>query len=141
MTRVRTAKDQKSPELETTNQDASNGQESRGKVSKADAARAALREGFGGPQEAVAYIKKTFGISMSPQHFSAVKSQETKKDETLKGKSEHKPKSQAVEGYLAPPPKMVPTGEGDLIDILEKMKPLIAQYGADKVKRLVDLLG
>ena len=29
----------------------------------------------------------------------------------------------------------------DRIDTLEALKPLIAQYGADKVKRIVDLLG
>ena len=44
-------------------------------VSKADAARAALKEGIEGPQEAVAFIRKRFGIEMAPQHFSAVKSQ------------------------------------------------------------------
>jgi hypothetical protein len=44
-------------------------------VSKADAARVALREGIEGPQEAVAFIRKRFGIEMAPQHFSAVKSQ------------------------------------------------------------------
>jgi hypothetical protein len=45
-----------------------------------------------------------------------------------------------VDGYLAPP-KIVPTGDGDLLDALKAMKPRIAQYGSEKVKEMVDLLG
>jgi len=52
-----------------------------------------------------------------------------------KGKPGRKPK---VEGAVAPPK---PAGEGDLLDAIEAMKPLIASLGADKVHRLVDLLG
>ena len=114
-------------------------------VTKSAAARAAIDEGYELPREAAAYIKKTFGIDMSPQHFSAVKSQVKKReaDGTPMGKRGRKPKaaSQAVDGYMAPPPKRRSDGEGDLIDSLETLKPLIAQYGADTVKRLVDLLG
>ncbi len=47
----------------------------------------------------------------------------------------------AVEGNLAPTPEVVPTGEDDRIVVLEKMKPLIALCGAEKVKKRVDLLG
>ncbi len=80
---------------------------------------------------------------MTPQHFSAVKATEKKKAGAPKAKRGRKPKaaSQAVEDYLAPPPTIVPTGEGDLLDALAAMKPLIAQYGAEKVKKMVDLLG
>src|SRR3954462_12164248 len=53
----------------------------RGKtISKADAARAAIRQGIESPQEASAYIMQQFGIEMAPQHFSAVKSQLRKKE-------------------------------------------------------------
>jgi hypothetical protein len=72
------------------------------------------------------------------------KARDAKSSDAPKGKPGRKPKaapSQAVEGYLAPPPKSVPAGGDDLIESLETLKPLIAQYGADKVKRLVDLLG
>jgi hypothetical protein len=115
-------------------------------VSKADATRAALKEGIEGPQEAVAFIRKRFGIEMAPQHFSAVKSQIKKREGSgaPKGKPGRKPKSaakQAAESYLAPPPKQRSSGEADLIESLEPLKPLITQYGPDKIKRLVDLLG
>ncbi len=113
------------------------------KLSKSDAVRAALTEGVKSPGDAVAFIQKRFGIEMSRQHFSATKAQIKRREQegapTGSIRRGRTPEA-AVEGYLAPP-KVTPTGEGDLIDVLEKMKPLIAQYGAEKVKRLVDLLG
>jgi hypothetical protein len=77
----------------------------------------------------VAYIKDRFGLEMGPQHFSAVKSAHLKKQ----GIPTVNTRFQKTEPAA--------TGEADLIDTLETLKPLIAQYGADKVKRLVDLLG
>jgi hypothetical protein len=111
---------------------------------KSQAARAAMDEGYEKPAEAVAWIKKTYGIDMGAQHFSAIKSQTKKKTESATPKAKPSRKPIAVEnGYLAPPSKqhIEPTGEGDLLDTLEKLKPLIAQQGAERIKRLVDLLG
>ena len=117
-------------------------------ASKTDAVRQALAAGFDGPQEGTAYIRQEFGIEIAPSHFSAVNSQLKKKAGTdaadgRKGKR-GRPKgstSKAVEGYLAPPPRPAASGGSDLLDAMEAMKPLIAQYGADQVKRIVDLLG
>jgi hypothetical protein len=105
-------------------------------ISKSAAARAALTEGIGSPKKACAFILDRFGIEMSPQHFSAVKSQwkSAKEAPAKKGK-------RAVEGYLAPPPNPSKNGGADVLESLEVLKPLIAQYGGDKVKRMVDLLG
>jgi hypothetical protein len=70
-----------------------------------------------------------------------VKATEKKKGGTAsKGKPGRKPR-QPVDGFIAPPAKHRTNGEGDLIESLETLKPLIAQYGPDKMKRLVDLLG
>ena len=117
-------------------------------LNKSQAARAAIDAGYEKPGEAVSYIKSEFGIDMNPQHFSAIKSNYRKKQEGEKPKAKpgRKPKSaapsQAVEGYLAPPPKQAPVGgETDLLAAMEAMKPLVASMGAEKVKRLVDLLG
>jgi hypothetical protein len=45
-----------------------------------------------------------------------------------------------IEDYQSPPEQ--PAGrDGNLLEALEQMKPLIAQYGPDHVKRMVDLLG
>ena len=111
-------------------------------MSKSKAARAALEAGHSSPQAAVAYIKKNFNIEMSPQHFSAVKSNVKKKEEEdSANEASPKSKSSAIEGYLAPPPKSHNKSDADLLDVMESMKPLIAQYGPDRVKRIVDLLG
>ena len=117
-----------------------------GAVNKAQAARAALDAGYEKPQQAVSYIKNTFGIEMTPTHFSAVKSQMKGKEESgaPKGKPGRKPKaaSQAVEGYLAPPPKPKAAGsQPDLLAAMEAMKPLVDSLGKEQVKRIVDLLG
>jgi hypothetical protein len=114
-----------------------------GIASKTEAVRRALADGFDGPQEGTAYIRKEFGIEIAPQHFSAVKSQIKKREGSAapKGKPGRKPKQPAAsDGYLAPP-KAPADGGPDLLDSLESLKPLIAQYGAERVKRMVDLLG
>jgi hypothetical protein len=112
-------------------------------VSKAEAVREALAAGKEMPEEGVAYLLDHFGIVMDRQTFSSNKSQEkareAKKAEAApKGKPGRKPKA-AVEGYLAPPPKA--RGNGDVLETLEALKPLIASHGAQKLHRLVDLLG
>jgi hypothetical protein len=73
--------------------------------SKSQAARAAMDEGYEKPGEAGAWIKKTYGIDMGPQHFSAIKSQ-MKKAEFDAPKTKPGRKPRAIEnGYLASPPK------------------------------------
>jgi hypothetical protein len=39
------------------------------------------------------------------------------------------------------PPKLVLAGDGDLLDALEKMKPLVTSPGVEKVKRIAELMG
>lgn len=113
-------------------------------MNKSKAARAAIDAGHEKPVAAVAYIKRQFGIDMNPQHFSSIKTNyrkaqgEAKPDKAAPAPA-RKVTSPAVEGYVAPPPK--PADGGDLLDALEALKPLIAQHGADKLKRMVDLLG
>lgn len=114
-------------------------------ISKAEAIRRMLAEGIDNPTVGSHEIKKRFGIELTPQHFSATKAQmkgkEAKSPGTPKGKPGRKPKA-AVEGYLAPPPKPQPPGEQpDLLAAMEAMKPLVAALGAEKVKRIADLLG
>ncbi len=120
----------------------------QGAVSQTDAARAALDAGYEKPAEAVKYIMDTFGIEMNPQYFSAIKTRtrgsagEAKKAEPAK--RGRKPKAAAPVAVKAPAPaKATPAanGESDLLESLETLKPLIASMGAEKVKRLVDLLG
>jgi hypothetical protein len=89
----------------------------------------------------VAFIRKRFGIEMGPQHFSAVKSQFKRQGGPPRGKRGRKPK-QAVEGYLAPPPRQRQVdGETGLLSAMEAMKPLVESLGVEKVKRIAELLG
>ena len=106
-------------------------------ITKSDAVRRALAAGIEGPQEGTAWIQKEFGIELSPSHFSAVKATEKKKGDAPKGKPGRKPN--VVEAGHAGNPK-AGKGDGDLLDALSAMKPLIAQFGPDKVKKMVDLL-
>jgi hypothetical protein len=109
------------------------------RLNKSQAARKAIDAGYEKPVEAVAYIKRTFGIDLHPQHFSAIKSNYKKKQAASKAGA---PRRRAlIEGYLAPPPPQSSGGQPDLIESLETLKPMIASLGADTVKRLVDLLG
>ena len=115
-------------------------------MNKSKAARAAIDAGYEKPVEAVAHIKRQFGIDMDPQRFSWIKSNYRKaQGEAKPGKAAPAPAksrqvaSPVVEGYVAPPPKQA--DGGDLLDTLEALKPLIAQHGVDKLKRMVDLLG
>lgn len=117
----------------------------RGGISKVGAVRRALADGHGSPAEGTAYIRQHFGINMAPTQFSTTKSQIKKKG----GGTQPAPKGGApsapgrrkplVEGYVAPPPK--PPGEPDVLLALESVKELVERYGAEQVKRMVNLLG
>jgi hypothetical protein len=115
------------------------------KFSKTDAIRAAVAEGHESPGDGVDFIKRRFGLELSKQHFSATKSKlkTTGGGQSKKAGQAPTPgrrKAAPVEGYLAPPEQ--PAGrDGNLLDALEAIKPLIAQHGAESVKRMVDLLG
>ena len=136
--------------LEDGNQDAASSASRPKRVKKIDAAKAALREGIEGPQAAVAYIAEHYGIAMNPQHFSSIKCILKKQQRPVNhslaaaGRNETARDAGAFEGYLTSPSKKSmrsAAGEADLIAAMETMKPLVAALGAEKVKRIVDLLG
>jgi hypothetical protein len=105
-------------------------------INKSEAVRRALADGVLQPIEGVAYIKSHFGIEIGPQHFSAVKSNTMKKLVSPTVNTRFRPKS----AKTAPRTATV-NSEADLIESLETLKPLVAQHGVEKVRRLVDLLG
>lgn len=115
-------------------------------VSKAEAVRQALAEGKDSLDDIGEFVKVKFGIDIPKTMLSSYKSQQKTRDAksagtSPKGKPGRKPKA-AVEGFLAPPPKKsTGAGETDLLAAMEAMKPLVAALGAEKVKRIADLLG
>jgi hypothetical protein len=134
MARVRTAKHPKNEEAAETE---TAGVEPR-KVTKAQAVRDALADGLDGLDEIVKFAKSRYGLEVTKQQASIYKSKEKMKS-AASLKRGRKPKP-AVEGYIAPP-KSTPKDDADLLDAMEAMKPLVASLGAEKVKRIVDLLG
>jgi hypothetical protein len=127
MARARTAKH---PKLEAP--------EAEKPVTKTAAIKAALAAGKESPGDGVAFVKERFGIEISPTHFSATKSQLNKKAGGVPRK-----RGRAATWPAAAPAAQAhaKNGEADLISAMEAIKPLVASMGADKVKRLVDLLG
>jgi hypothetical protein len=119
-------------------------------ISKAAAVRDALEQGEDSPEDGVTFIKKVHGIEMTRQTFSSYKAQEKArqaKKGVSKGKPGRKPKAVApvpkaplVEGFVAPPEKPKAVGEPDVLLALEGVKELVSQFGADRVKKMVDLL-
>lgn len=112
----------------------SDGSQQAAAVTKAEAARAAIAEGIESPKRAVAFIRERFGIDMAPQHFSASKTLERKK-----GGMKVKVRRAPVRTPAAPVP--APDVEAGLLAAMEAIKPLVASLGADRVRRIVDLVG
>lgn len=127
MAYVRTAKHPKPEESSPAQSQAAKA------VSKAEAVRTALAEGLESPSDIVRFVKARFGIDMPKQMVSAYKANEKRREQ----------------GHMAPQQKPQTTtaakpaanGEPDLLGALEMIKPLVEQYGAAKVKRIVDLMG
>jgi len=114
-------------------------------ISKSEAVRQALANGHEQPADGVKFILEQFGLEIGPQHFSAVKATEKKKQANSERKTSggwfRSEPSKETRGYLAPPVQK-PLGEDDeLLAALEAIKPLVDSLGADKVKRIADLLG
>jgi hypothetical protein len=113
--------------------------------SKSEAARQAMKAGYQKPAQAVVWMKETFGIDMNPQHFSAIKSNDKKKEAGTAAKADPARRvsrsAAIIEGYVAPPERPRNAGEPDMLLALEGVKELVNQFGAERVKRMVDLLG
>ena len=116
-------------------------------VNQADLVRKAVAAGHEKPADGVAYIKDEFGVDIDPKYYSVAKSQLKKREAKASFSAEpakpgRKPKSPApvVEGYVAPPEKPKAAGEPDVLLALEGVKELVGQFGAERVKKMVDLL-
>jgi hypothetical protein len=111
-------------------------------ATKAEAVRIALSEGLESPGDIHDFIKAKFGHDIPKPTISSYKAQE-KARQAKRGNAQtgRKPRTPLVEGYVAPPEKPKAAGEPDVLLALEGIKELVGQFGADKVKRMVDLLG
>ncbi len=126
--------------------------EPSGSVNQAELVRKAVAAGHEKPATGVPYIKTQFGVDIDPKYYSVAKSQLKKREANSSfapepAKRGPKPKTVAptapkplVEGYIAPPEKPKAVGEPDLLMALEGVKELVGQYGAERVKKMVNLL-
>ena len=116
-------------------------------LNQADMVRKAVAAGHEKPSSGVPYIKTHFGVDIDPKYYSVAKSHLKKRE--AKSSSAPEPTKRGPKPKVNPPTAAPPApsskaasnGEPDLIESLETLKPLIAAMGAEKVKRLVDLLG
>lgn len=110
--------------------------ESGSDISNAQAVRNAMAEGLDDISEIDAYVRDNYGKDIPRQQISAYKSQTRRKagEAPTRGR---RPRA-AVEGYLAPPTRS--KNDGDLIETLQALKPLVAKVGVENVKKLAELL-
>lgn len=109
----------------------------RTKISKTAAVRAAIDAGAESPEQGIKFVKTNYGIEISKAHFFTIKSTYRRK-RGLPPTRRGRPKRLSV-GRPATRPAL--NGKTDILDAIEAIKPLVTSLGADKVKRLVDLLG
>jgi hypothetical protein len=116
-------------------------------ISKAEAVRVAISAGKESPGDIHDFVLTKFGHDIPNQMVSSYKAQEKArqaKKEAAKptsAKRGPKPKSPLVDGYVASPEKPKAAGEPDVLLALESVKELVGQFGAEKLKRMVDLMG
>lgn len=108
------------------------------RVSKAKAVRAAIDAGKTSPEEGIPFVKRRFGIVVSKPHFFTIKSVYKRAQSSTDDSSGPKPKADRPRLTNSKAPM---SGEPDVLAALEAMKPLVAALGAEKVKRIADLLG
>ena len=118
-------------------------------MSKADACRAALAAGIETAEKAMEFARTKFGVEIKATDFTLYKSKQKQAAGSAPAKRGRKPKAvepvarkPLVEGYVAPPEKPRSTnGEPDVLLALEGIKELVGRFGAERLKRMVDLLG
>jgi hypothetical protein len=116
-------------------------------ISQTDAVKGALDGGYELPGEATDYIRDHFGMEVSKAYFSAIKSKiKAQGGKSTKKRAVGRPTLASVKQAEAAGTTQTSSrqkaagGETDLLKALEVMKPLIDSLGAEKVRRLVDLL-
>jgi hypothetical protein len=100
-------------------------------VSKAEAVRTALKHGVEAPADISAFAKDKYGLDIPAQQAGTYKAQIRAKQPQASGETKKAIPAAAKHGG---------GGETDLIIATEMLKPLVKQHGADRLKKIVDLL-
>jgi len=100
------------------------------KITKSEAVRRAVAEGVDKPTDAVAFIKERFGVEISAQHFSSIKSQEAKKA-GKPGRRGRKPREAAA---VVATPNGSRVGNRNPAELARQVKQLVESFGAEAVR-------
>jgi hypothetical protein len=103
-----------------------------GKMTKADAVRAALAAGVDMPAEGSAHIKEKYGLDVTPQQFSTYKSIANKKAGKAPGRRGRK-------SGAAVAAKSSTNGPAGLALQVEAIKSLVDQLGVEQVVSIAQL--
>jgi hypothetical protein len=109
-------------------------------ISKKEAVKRALAEGVQGPAEGADFIRKRFGLEMTPQHFSTYKSSlksAAGKPPARRGRKPGRPAG--GEGDEVAP--VARKSSGDAVEAAREVKELCERYGSDTVRGLSELFG
>ncbi|WZO97976.1 hypothetical protein EP7_005028 [Isosphaeraceae bacterium EP7] len=116
-------------------------------LSQTDAVKAALDGGYEMPGEATDYIRDQYGMEVTKAYFSAIKSKLKSQGGTVKKRGYTRSAATVAKHAGASSTSQASArlksagGDEGLLKALEVMKPLVEKLGAEKVRRLVDLLG
>jgi hypothetical protein len=107
-------------------------------VSKAEAVRQALAAGLDGLDDIAKFVKAKHGHDIPKPQISAYKAQTKAKAAAaaLNSDADLKPNSAVQQAA-----KHGGGGETDLITAMEAIKPYVIEHGAERMKRIIDLLG
>jgi hypothetical protein len=106
-------------------------------ISKAAAVRAALADGLDRLDDIAAYVKAKHGHDIPKPQISAYKTQSKAKTAGTAPKPVAEKKAKPAAPQVA---KHGGGGETDLITAMEAMKPYVKVHGAERLKRIIDLL-
>jgi hypothetical protein len=105
-----------------------------GKMTKADAVRAAIADGKDMPAEGSSHIKEKYGLDVTPQQFSTYKSIANKKAGKAPGRRGRKPGAVAASAA-----KSTTNGPVGLSTQVEAIKTLVDTLGVEQVVSIAQL--
>lgn len=99
-------------------------------MTKTAAVLAAISEGVDTPSQGVGYVKEKFGVEVTPQQFSIIKSQAKKK-------------AGSGGGSRGGPERVVRSSSSrngaQAADLARQVKQLVDEYGADAVRGMAEV--
>jgi hypothetical protein len=98
-------------------------------MSKTAAVRAAIAEGVDKPADGVSYVKEKFGVDITAQYFSIIKSQVKKKGPSPRVRKTASGTTGVGNGKAV----------GTAADLARQVKTLVEAYGADAVKGMAEV--